>query len=419
MDWVKRNLLFVINSAVALVLLGLAVFYLLSSLRQKNEVFERLTAQYQELNRLYNLNPNPGNERVNNIQAARDQQAELRAFLQRATRHFAAPPPIPQVTGTNRVTAELFTPQLWRTLDQLRRTADSFGVQLPPDYSFSFEAQKNLMRFAPGSLDRLAVQLGEVKAICDILFAAKINSLDNLRRERISTDDYKGPATDYLDQRSTTNELAILTPYEVTFRCFSPELAAVLSGFHSSPYCILVKAIDVEPVGLVPLGLPGEPGLQDYYQRRYGLPPTTALPEAELPTPTPAFPRYAPPGGGSDPATVYAQRYEIRPGGAPAGRYAPQRYAPAEPGLGRPGGTGIPYRPLGAGEPGVPPPALPQTGFAPPMAAPGWPGIASPALGPTTGTGGRGGLPIVLDEKPLRITMLLHVVKLISEETRR
>ncbi|MCS7090834.1 MAG: Amuc_1100 family pilus-like protein [Verrucomicrobiota bacterium] len=417
MDWVKRNLLFVISSAVALILLGLAIFYLYSSLQQKNEVFERLTAQYEELNRLYNLNPNPGNERVNNIQAARDQQAQLRAFLNRTARYFIAPPPIPQVTGTNRVTAELFTPQLWRTLDQLRRTAESVGVQLPPDYSFSFEAQKNLMRFAPGSLDRLAVQLGEIKAICEILFAAKINSLDNLRRERVSSDDYKGPVSDYLEQRSATNELAILTPYEVTFRCFSPELAAVLAGFHSSPYCILVKAVDVEPATLTSPLAP-EPGLEDYYRRRYGLPPTGGLPEAEMPTPPAAFPRYAPPPElASDPATVYAQRYGIRPGGGagPAARYGPQRYAPAEPGLGRPGGGGIPYRPLTPAQPGAATPAypVPTPGMTPP-------GAAMPVVPGTTGSqgaGAQGTLQTVLDEKPLRVTMLLHVVKLLSEQT--
>ena len=75
------------------------------------------------------------------------------------------------------------------------------------------------------------MQLGEVKGICEVLFEAKVNSLDNLRRERVSADDSKGPQTDYLGEKSVTNELAVLTPYEVTFRCFSSELAAVLAGF--------------------------------------------------------------------------------------------------------------------------------------------------------------------------------------------
>ena len=90
------------------------------------------------------------------------------------------------------------------------------------------------------------MQLAEVKAICAVLIQAKVNSLDNIRRERVSDDDLKGPQTDYLTEKSVTNELAVLSPYEVTFRCFSSELAAVLAGFAASPCGLLVKTINVE-----------------------------------------------------------------------------------------------------------------------------------------------------------------------------
>src|SRR5207253_2234242 len=89
-------------------------------------------------------------------------------------------------------------------------------------------------------------QLGEIKAICEVLCQAKINSLDNIRRERVSTDDATGPQSEYLAERSTTNALAVISPYELTFRCFSPELASVLAGFASSPLGLLVKSINVE-----------------------------------------------------------------------------------------------------------------------------------------------------------------------------
>ena len=55
-----------------------------------------------------------------------------------------------------------------------------------------------------------------------------------------------GNATDYLGDKSVTNELAILTPYEITFRSFSPELASVLSGFANSPDGLVAKTINVE-----------------------------------------------------------------------------------------------------------------------------------------------------------------------------
>jgi hypothetical protein len=117
---------------------------------------------------------------------------------------------------------------------------------LPPQYGFSFEAERTLVKFAPGSLEPLAEQLGEVKTISEILYAAKINSLDGLRRVRVSDDDVRGPQSDYLDESAVNNNLAIFRPYEVTFRCFSQDLASVLSVFASSPYEFVVKDINVQ-----------------------------------------------------------------------------------------------------------------------------------------------------------------------------
>ena len=90
------------------------------------------------------------------------------------------------------------------------------------------------MNFKAGSVDPLAIQLGEVKAICDTLFQARINQLDFIRRERVAPEDTAGAVSDYLNQKSVTNDLAVLTPYEIKFRCFTPELATALSGFSSS-----------------------------------------------------------------------------------------------------------------------------------------------------------------------------------------
>jgi hypothetical protein len=433
MDWVKRNLYFVIGSAIAVVLMGLAGFYLYSSWSHKNEVFEKLSAQYAELKRLYELNPNPGSGKVDNIRAAREQQAELRKFVQGVEKFFLAPPPIPTPVGTNKVSSEEFTSQLRRTLDQLQRDAANYSVNLPPNYSFSFEAQKSLMRFAPGSLDALAVQLGEVKAICDVLLAAKINALDNLRRERVSNDDYKGPPSDYLEQKSVTNELAILVPYEVTFRCFSAELAGVLNGLHSSPHCLLAKTIDIEPAASAPYGAdpnaPGGMSPDQMMMSRYGVNPEG------MPPANPYAQRYGLNPEGMPAANPYAQRYGLSPeGGAAANPYA-RRYAVGGPapgggeggmgqsfanryGGGEGGGGasygGIAYRPLTGAGAGTPygQPAQPAYAAAQPM-MPGQP-TGMPGAVP-----GRTSLQTVLDEKPVRVTLLLHVVKLLPKEPRR
>ena len=51
----------------------------------------------------------------------------------------------------------------------------------------------------------------------------------------MSDDDSKGTAPgDYIDQMPATNDLAVVTPYVVSFRCFTPELARVMTGFATS-----------------------------------------------------------------------------------------------------------------------------------------------------------------------------------------
>ena len=79
------------------------------------------------------------------------------------------------------------------------------------------------------------------------MFAARVNDLDSIQRVRVSDDDTAGLASDYIDQRPITNDLAIITPYVVKFRCFTPELARVVSGFATSPNPFIVKSVTAQP----------------------------------------------------------------------------------------------------------------------------------------------------------------------------
>lgn len=287
MAWIKRNLFFVIGGGVAVALMGLAGWYLWSQYEANNQVVEKLNADYAELDQLNQQKPHPGVGKVNNIEKAKEQQKELLDLLQKQRACFQRVAPIPDMP---KVTERDFSAALSRVIAQLQRDATNASITLPPNYAFSFEAQKRRVEFSPNSLGPLAVQLGEVKAICDVLYAAKINSLDNLRRESVSTDDQQtGSQTDYLSQRTVTNELAVMTPYEVTVHTLSSELASVLAGFANSPYGIIVKSINVEvaspgavdqtpdaPVAALPVMVsPAEPrpnpGMSDAFRRRYGL----------------------------------------------------------------------------------------------------------------------------------------------------
>lgn len=357
MDWIKRNLVFVIGAVVALVLMGFSGWYSFSGWQNSSEQTTKVTEGYAELKRLKGLNPSPGEGKINNIELAKEQQKEAQAFLTKLGTRLQSIPALPE--GTN-IASKDYKAVLQDTISDLQRDATNNSVILPPKYNFSFEKQAGLVKFADGTLQPLAIQLGEVKVICEIINQAKVNSLEGIRRERVpgSPDDLAGTPTDYLDLVSTTNELAVVTPYEVTFRCFTPELANVLAGFARSPYGLLVKAINSE---VAPASAYSEMAAAPtlIYQQ-----PVAAAP--------PAYPR---------PGMMGEE------GGRPGG-------------FGGPGGLGGRYGNVGNRSP------FPQP-------AP----VAQPVVQPSgSASAGKNTLQVFLKEKELRVTMLIHVVKLLPPQ---
>ena len=268
MSWIKRNLYFLLASVVAVILLVGSGLYLYSSWEQKNSSLETLTKATTDWKSILEKPTGPGNDKINNIDTAREQQKKVREKIREIQKNFVPIPRIPdpaEVNARKDDMASAMRSALRRTIDQLQRDAANNSVALPmQNYAFSFKAQQNLYNFSPGSLEPLSVQLGEVKAICDVLFKAKIHSLDSIQRERVSVDDVNGPPSEYLDPShlAVTNELAVLAPYVITIRCFSSDLASVMAGFGNDPHGFIVKAINVEP-GTGGAGLPtseGTPG---------------------------------------------------------------------------------------------------------------------------------------------------------------
>ncbi len=328
MPWIKRNLVFVAGGLVALVLMGVAAFFLFSNLKKDKAVTEELNQQISELRRISDQEVHPGTETVDNIGAAKQQQQQMHEFLGDARKLFV---PVPTYEKTN---DKGFNNLLGNTIYELQTGASNAGVVLQPQYAFTFQAQRGKLTFAPGSIEPWTAQLSEIKAICNILYGAKINALEGLRRVPVSPDDPTGTA-DYLATTIVTNDISIVTPYEVTFRSFSGELGAVMDGILRSTNCFIVKTINVEP-SKVPI-----PGANP-----------------NLPQPGQFNPGFATP-----PAAVQGSKgFESRYGGPLEGVPAPRQVAPAAPVVGR---------------------------------------AAAPAVAQ-----------VFLYEKPLRVTLLIDVVKL-------
>jgi hypothetical protein len=243
MGWIKRNLLFVISGVVALLALGGAGFYIYQGWSLNSEKSTTLTQTYDTLKQLADEQPQPGNDKHDNFKLAKDQEQQIRDWVTQNAGHFQPVQPIPQ----GPVNSKTYATALNSTVYQLQQEAKDYNVGLPSQYYFSFQVQSTKLTISSG-LEPLAKQLGEVKAIAEILFGARVNDLDSIQRVPVSDDDVgTGLQSDYTDARPITNDLAVLTPYTVTFRSFTPEFAKVISGFANSTNPFIVKSVSVQP----------------------------------------------------------------------------------------------------------------------------------------------------------------------------
>jgi hypothetical protein len=240
MVWVKRNLGLVIGGAIAFVLLLFAGYFLWTKRGEDQAVTAELdtaTSRYQEL---LNRPVHPGDDqgKVNNIEIAKSEVERLNKFLDQVKSKF----------GRNNVPTNIsnreFRALLDNTINELQRTADQLGITLPQkDYWFTFAPQKTAVEFK--SIDMLTHQLLDVKELCEILYQAKVQDVKGIRRVPASSDDNN--SQDFLtDKKATTNEVAIVTPYELKFQGFSGELARVMDRLLNAKRCFIVRSVAVD-----------------------------------------------------------------------------------------------------------------------------------------------------------------------------
>jgi len=272
MPWIKRNLLFVVGLAVALALLGFGVFfYLLSNMAAAQAADEELNSKNAEYGELLERKPFPSKE---NIAAAQVEQARLAKFQEGLRTQFGTS------VMPEGVDDAAFKNLLDMTVDSLEKHAAASGVTLPNPadgkFAFTFDQQRKQLEFSQKALVPLTAQLLDIQDICRVLFDAKILGLESLRRTPTSTNDIT-PPSNYLSKKVTTNTVtgAAVFPYEITFKCFSAELAGVLAGFVNSEPLYIVKSINVErsPADGGSTGLGMAAGMPPSMASRYGMPP--------------------------------------------------------------------------------------------------------------------------------------------------
>lgn len=243
MVWIKRNLLLVIGGLIAVVLIGFGSYLVMTGLARNKQLTEDVEATKSQANKLYDANPFPSQS---NITAAKGESKSLHEAIARAHKHFT-PVSVPKMD------VKQFMVYRDESLSEMRDAAKKAGTELPAtDYAFSFATQRSRTQFSPDTLPRVAEQMGEVKALCMLLFESRVNKIGNVRRARGSRDDKDaGNSSDYTDARlevvTDPSGQMIISPYEVTFFSFTAEVADVLNRLERSPNGFLVKAVQVEP----------------------------------------------------------------------------------------------------------------------------------------------------------------------------
>ena len=259
MSWIKRNLSLVISGAIALGLLGVGAWYLWSAIQKNNAIDTEVGGTKSEIERLLNMDPAPNQSNLNTLKREFDR---LTAFNAQARRMFPSTPAPPGPLNN-----QSFNSLLQTTIDGLHKQASSVGIKVDPDYYFTFESQRLPVTFAPESLHPLSERLHEVQSIASILFKSRINRLEGIRRAVVPGEqpDPKA-ASDYLPSQPRGNAETgmVLWPYEVTFQCFTSEMAGVLEALQRAQYGFIVKAPSSEPARDVaslppPLQPPGQP----------------------------------------------------------------------------------------------------------------------------------------------------------------
>jgi hypothetical protein len=262
MRWIKQNLILAVGGLLTVLLLAYGGYYLFDNIGKNKEVEEELGKYQASLGQLYNEKPFPS---PTNIAAAKRELGNVRGAMAKAQQTFA-PVPAEKVTGL------AFKTLLDTTLYDLQKGAESAGVMLPEKgYAFSFSNEKIAMQFPPSSFPVLPEQLAEVKAMCDILYGAKVNKLVSIKRVKAgdisAQSGVPGSAgADYLDAKIQLDPVLGMTffPYQLQFESFTPELGVVLEGFSKSKYGLLVKGVMVESdpptVATTTPGQPGVPG---------------------------------------------------------------------------------------------------------------------------------------------------------------
>jgi hypothetical protein len=305
MQWIKRNLFFVVGGVVALALMGAAGWFVYTNIQKDREIQEGEDGLQKQVSEAQRLSTAPASPTEENIKAAKEETRRLKEFRTSLKELFAPAPVFPKTDDKG------FKDFLEKNISELTMAASNANVLLPvgpnnEKFGFTFSTHRNQFQFSPGSIEPWMEQLSDIRSIAQILFQSKVNALDTIQRVAVSKDDTA--PSDFLAGTILTNQAGTtFAPYLTSFRCFSADLASVIEKFSRSTNCIIVKTVNVVPSAVpLPTGNLNQPAparryfapqpqavvrpAEDYaVERRYG----KGGPAPAVPQPTQVAPRTA------------------------------------------------------------------------------------------------------------------------------
>ena len=133
-------------------------------------------------------------------------------------------------------------------LVQIQRDSTNATIRIP--YNFTFMNLRSVPVIAKNRIPELQVQLKDIRAISGVLFRSRVRSIESLQRTRVTIEDLTaGGSSDFLDNRSKyTNNVSVVRPYRVSFKCLSGGIAKTLNGFASEKNFVVIRKMEVTQV---------------------------------------------------------------------------------------------------------------------------------------------------------------------------
>ncbi len=267
MNWIKQNVGLVVGCVIALVLMCVAVWYMMSQIEKDREITAQLDSQRQLVRSLYTRDPHPGTDKVDNIGAVKKEQERVQEMVLGPMESY-----FPGFEIPTDLSISSFKEILENTVSELQRDARYTGISLPStdqgSYGFSFDDIRPRIDLEVDALRPLTFQLFQVREICEVLFESKIHGINAIKRIAVSDNDAASAGTstlgvtttgisttstassteNYIEDVATQdpNINAIMMPYQISFQCFSSELARVMDGFNQSQHYFRIKWLAVE-----------------------------------------------------------------------------------------------------------------------------------------------------------------------------